>query len=173
MKEVIIAVSSALLGTILGWMLNLITNKIGKIYVNIAQPSYDFTYGNKYENSGWLDNGVIDPKYLRQYKDRVSIGFEVVAYNNKMNICGIDDCKLYIEYGNGIITQPNSIFGEEVNNLDELLNIEAKTTKKAQYRMSEIMMTEEMEKSFKVYLEYKINGKKRRKKKLHVMTYKE
>ena len=162
--EAIVGVVATLLGQILGWGLGLITNKIGKLHVSVEYAYYDIKYQEEYATVESTMPNVNELKYIGNKKDYMIIEFVVVVFNNKFNTLGINNCKVYIEYDNRERHEVFSLIadGSEVNELENLLNIDAKTTKKAKYRQRHLFINPDKERDkFKIFLEYKINGKKK------------
>ena len=128
----------AIIGTVLGWLLTLIATNSGKVYVSINDAHYS--------NDGTC-----------------TIEFEVVVFNNKRDKSGLNSCKVTTVYDDGTVGEFRPIFSDDatINELDELLNIDAKTVKKARYRQSGV----ESSLNTDYYFEYIINGEKKKKKK--------
>lgn len=127
----------AIIGTVLGWLLTLIATNYGKIHVNINDVQYS--------NDGTC-----------------TIEFTVIVFNNKRDKSGLNSCKVITLYDNGTTGEFRPIFSDEttVNEFDELLNIDAKTVKKARYRQSGV----ESSQNPNYYFEYIINGAKKKQK---------
>ncbi|WP_312448502.1 hypothetical protein [Lacrimispora sp.] len=134
-SESIIGGVFAIVGTVLGWLLTLIATNSGKIHVSINDSVCKHAGG------------------------AYTISFEVVVFNNKRDKCGLNNCKVILVDNDGGSGEFIPMFteSENMNEFDKLLNIDAKTIKKARYHQTSI----EYSKS-RYYFQYIINGKKKK-----------
>ncbi len=133
----IIGVVSTLIGTIVSWILII----SGKIKFDVS------------------DVVIEKPNHMTPSS---SLEFTIVAFNKKRDKYGINSCKIIIEYEDGTRNEFGAIFTPEDsrNELYELANIEGRTIKTIKYKQDGIGIPSDIH--FKIYLEYKLNGKRKK-----------
>lgn len=160
LSDLIIALCSTMIGTILGWGLSVLSSNSGEIQIYVLKSlsgfQYDYVYGKKKKKGKW------EPISF-------SVVLELLVVNNKISTSGINGCRIFIGLENSKKYYMDSYLPiQEDDNLNHLLNIPAKTSKKARYAKQIDMFSldekvvEEMEKKgYDICLEYRVNGKKR------------
>lgn len=157
MIGVITDVFSLLLDMTVGWFFSNITNNLGGIKLKSELIMLDIEYRVIYEE--WKYD--VPPKCIGKIPDFMNIEFNVIAYNSKNQTSGMSDCKVILEYSDGSKFEIGNLFNFEndVNELENLLNIESKTTVKVKYCQREMLWNpERLRSGLKVYLEYRISG---------------
>ena len=166
-SDVIISVCSTMLGTVLGWLLNSLSNSIGKIKICTCEADAEIKKRPVYK-TGSIENNVVHQQYIGQEPESIIVDFSLLVTNKKAISCGINGCRVYIKGKNKKEYIFNEIFKNEnsINEFDTLLNIEGKMTKKVRFRQENILWTEkDIDKyGYEIWLEYRINGKTRLKK---------
>lgn len=160
MDQIVTGVVFPLLESMLGFSVDLITDNLGGIKLECELTMLNIGYKALYEDS---EHNVI-PKCIGRIPDDMTIEFIITAYNSKKHTSGMSDCRVLLEYSDGNKVEIGNLFSceDDVNELENLLNIESKTTVKVRYRQREIFWNpERLRSGFKVYLEYRISGKKK------------
>lgn len=165
MRDVAIAIVSSLLGTVVGWLLNTINNHFGKIKISFENVIDSFTYDEILQTAD-KSSKIPTVRVVGKQPNSITCEFEIIVFNNKYITSGINNCKVYLEYGDGIKVKFGQLFhaDSDVNEFEKLLNIESKTAKKVRYNESLTFLgtSENLKKlrnGYKIYLEYYINGR--------------
>ena len=148
--EALIGVIGTLLGTILGWILNILSENKGKIIISVDHISVEVQKEERIDKNICLD-------------------LNLSILNNKRVRSGINNCDIIIETYNGQrISFLRKIFRykNDVNELEKALNIESNTLQKVHINqtLSLIWNRLDVEKEYKIFLKYTINGKRTPKK---------
>lgn len=167
-SDTIVGICSTILGTILGWLLNSFSNNIGKIDICIPDLNSQVNYRKVFTDVDEANN-MIHQHYMGSEPESIRISFTAFVTNKKAISSGMNSCKVYIECKNkryDIIDMLNE--GDSLNEFENLLNIEGKTTKKVLFKQTTLFWGEKdiEEKGYDIYLEYKVNGSSRIRKKL-------
>ena len=154
--DIISSLFETMVGSFLGKVIDY--NRVIKLKSEIIM--LDINYKAMYEESEY--NEI--PKCIGEIPDNMIIEFTITAYNPKSHTSGMSDCKVILEYSDGNKVEIGKLFDydDDINELDNLLNIESKTTVKARYRQREMFWRpERLRSGFKVYLEYRISENKK------------
>lgn len=165
--DTIIGVFSTLIGTILGWILNELSNSLGKISIRVSYLNIQPQYREQFVSIDKLDN-MDRQKYVGQYIASIHVSCSLIVTNNKKNDSGINGGRIciknksnkkWIDYG------ALDMIGNE-SELDELLNIKGKTTKKIKIeRDIPVCGWDNIQKGeYEVYFKYKVNGERKERK---------
>lgn len=167
-SDAVVGIISTLLGTTLGWGLGFITNSMGRVKVDFEDISSFVTTKKDYVIDKNYNSKLPSYKFIGSVPDYITIKFNVVVLNNKNQFSGINNCKVYLKY---IDRDPIDVTHgfmiddkDSVNELDSLLNIDAKITKKARFHQSYLFVGDMKTwgKEYFIYFEYKINGNKKK-----------
>lgn len=167
-SDAIVGIISTLLGTTLGWGLGFITNSIGRVKVDFEDISTFVTEKKDYAIDNNHNTMLPNYKFTGMVPDFITIKFTAVVLNNKNQFSGINNCKVYLKYSDRDpidVTNGFMIVDKDmVNEFDSLLNIDAKTAKKARFHQSYLFVGDMKTwgKEYSIYLEYKINGSKKK-----------
>lgn len=143
--DAIVGIIGTLLGTILGWILGLLS-QIGRIKLEFDDVNVELkeiTSGCKTQN--------------------MRIQFLMRVINNKSRSFGMNSIKVYLLKNNkDRVDVGLNIFDDmsESIEFDKLLNISAKETMEIEFRCSTTILNPEDIEKYKIYIQYKFNGKK-------------
>lgn len=148
--EALIGVIGTLVGTILGWILNILSENKGKIIINVDQISVEVQKGEMIEKNICLD-------------------LSLSILNNKKVRSGINNCDIIIEtYTGKQVSFLRKIlrYKDDVNELEKALNIESNALQKVYVHqtLSLLFSQIDIQREHKIYLEYTVNGKRTPKK---------
>lgn len=155
-----IGIIGTLLGTILGWCLNLISNTIGRIDISVVHCSCEFFDLNRNQQVFF---------YEKLNYASIDLTFRVTNFKNHM--VGLNNYCILLECGEKNI--PLLDFSlqedrEDDDNLEELVNIPAHYTKSIYYKHRVFIApeSESLRNGFKIVMMYHINGKRKKYKKV-------
>lgn len=156
--DALCGIIGTLLGTVLGWALNMLTNSLGKIHISYDVCFCSFEIWSKTKTVFFYEN----PEYAK-------LDLELNVTNSKNRTIGLSECKILIEYGNRIaefadLDMPGMESVEEVgDNLESLMNIPAYYTRKIYFKHKSSFLTEseKLKDGYKIVLRYRVNGQKR------------
>ncbi|SEW31887.1 hypothetical protein [[Clostridium] fimetarium] len=156
--DAIVAVIGALAGTVLGWVLNSLSN-MGRLKINITNVETSFL------KKGFEKSTTI-PSAYDQEPDYIKISVTVKLYNGSNKTCGINNIHYQLK-----VNHKKYDLDCIMQGTNELINVEPyKFIEKLIYHMNSCKIddiaSKKMKNSYKLYLKYNISGKRRVKRKL-------
>lgn len=166
MSDAIWGIIGVVIGTILGWVLNLLSNVWGKI--DIVPTNCFCTFRSLTNNKNVLFN---------ENPETVKIDLNLRVSNFKGKTVGLNGCEIELEYGDEAVkfiglSYPD--LGHNMgDNFEELINIPANCTKEVWYKNNTLFLPhpEKLRNGYKITMTYHINGKKKKYKKI-LLNYK-
>lgn len=158
MSEAIVGILGTVIGTILGWGLNTISNSIGKIEIEYENVYCTFRNTSTNKNVFFYEN-----------PDAARVNMQIRVSNFKGKPIGLNGCEIRMEYQDKTIYFLDLITSKELgDNLDELKNIPAYYTKTIYFNhdISILSEGEKLKEGFRIIMLYHINGKKKEYKKV-------
>ena len=139
-SDAIAGVIGTLLGTILGWVLGILS-QMGKIKLEFEDIQVE--------------------KSADSRSGDIGVSFLLRVINNKSRPFGMNSVNLYIINNKNRKDFGPNIFSDtqEINEFDQLLNIPAKETKEVRFQSVLTCLNPENMTKYKIYMEYKFNGK--------------
>lgn len=157
MSDAIWGIIGVVLGTILGWGLNLLTSVCGKIDIVCTQcfcTFRSFTYNKNV--------------FFNENPETVTIDLNLRVSNFKGKTIGLNGCEIKIEYGDESVKIIDLGYPDSGDNFEELINIPANYTKEVRYKHTALFLPnpEKLKNGYKIAITYHINGKKKKYKKI-------
>ena len=157
MSDAIWGIIGVVIGTILGWALNLLTNVWGKIDI-VSTHCFctfrSFTYNKNV--------------FFNENPETVIIDLNLRVSNFKGKTTGLNGCEIAIEYGDESVKFANWGEPDSGDNFEELINIPANYTKEVWYKYNTLDLPnpEKLRNGYRIVMKYHINGKKKKYKKI-------
>ncbi len=152
-SDAIIGVIGTLIGTVLGWELS----RVGKVIVDISDVDINFFKFNPPQDYMNLI-GEENP-------DGIVAKFSIAVINRKGIPCSFLEKEVILEYQDEKVAIDCDIFNFQNSDdeLEPLLNVDAYSTVKVNYNKSYTILPhpEKLKKGYKLYLQYRLNGRKR------------
>lgn len=166
MSDAIWGIIGVVIGTILGWGLNLLSNAWGKI--DIVQTHCFCTFRSLTNNKNVFYN---------DNPETVKIDLNLRVSNFKGKTIGLNRCEIEMEYGDESVKFMDIGNSDSEQNLgdnfEELINIPANYTKEVWYKYNALFLPhpEKLRNGYKIAMTYHINGKNKKYKKI-LLEYK-
>lgn len=159
MSDALWGIIGVVIGTILGWVLNLLSNVCGKI--DIVPTNYFFTFRSLTYNKNVSFN---------ENPETVTIELNLRVSNFKGKTIGLNGCEIQIEYEEESVKIIDLGYPDSGDNFEELINIPANYTKEIWYKHTALFLPypEKLRNGYKIIMIYHINGKKKKYKKVLV-----
>lgn len=154
-EDAVIGIIGTLLGTIIGWGLNLLSNSSGKLDISIVRCACHF-----YD----IKKNKIIPFYENPYSGFIDMQIRVTNFKNHM--IGLNNYQIQVEYEEKrekIIDIFQDEDGKIGDNLEELTNLPAYYSKTIYFAHNWIFIpeSEKLKNGFRIVMTYHINGKKK------------
>lgn len=159
MSDAIWGIIGVVIGTILGWALNLLTSVCGKI--DIVQTGCFCTFRSLTNNKNVR---------FSENPEMVKIDLNLRVSNFKGKTSGLNGCEIEIEYGDESAKFISDLDSEDDmgDNFEELINIPANYTKEVWCKYNTLFLPrpEKLKNGYKIAMTYHVNGKKKKYKKI-------